>query len=66
MTTVATVKREVKELKQKLVFKPQDTVIVRLWLPDSDPRVKMTDEEIVAAHKNSDNRILVLPMREKP
>jgi len=61
MTTQLTIRKEVQMLRQALLPKREDIIIVRMWIPEDDPRHKMTDDQIIRANQNS--RIIVLPQR---
>ena len=59
MTTQVTIKREVEKLKEKLKPKREDRIVVRMWLPDSDPRHGMTDEEL--ENFEPDSTVIIKP-----
>jgi hypothetical protein len=62
MNSVVCIKKEVQMLRQILAPKPEDRIVVRMWLPPDDPRHDMTDAEIEKL--NLGNRIVVKPLNE--
>lgn len=60
MNSLMSIKKEVQMLKQILIPKPEDKVVVRMWMPDSDPRQDLTDSEL--ERLNFTNKIVVKPL----
>lgn len=64
MNSVITVKKEIEELRQRVCPKPEERVILHMWLPSDDPRHKKTDDQIIEEGFKTNRKIIVLPNRE--
>jgi hypothetical protein len=61
--TVFSIEREVETVKQVLLPSKQEPLIIHMWLPEGDPRHKMSESEIIAkgyAENRSGHRALII------
>ena len=62
MNSVVSVKKQVQMLKRILAPKPEDRIVVYMWMSPDDPRHNMTDAEL--EQFNPENRFIVKPLNK--
>ena len=61
--TERSIKKEVAQIKQVLL--PSKIVILHMWLPDDDPRHKMSESEIIAKGLREHSPLIIVPNNGK-
>lgn len=64
MSNVLSLKKQVQMLQQQFLPKPNEIVVVHMWLPDDDRRHGLTDAQILAEGYKKKSKVIVLPNRE--
>jgi hypothetical protein len=64
--TQRSIASEVERIKEVLMPSKEKTLIIHMWLPDGDPRHKMSESEIIAKGHVEHGSLIIVPLKEKP